>query len=99
MNYKLSKDEALALFDKIIATQGLEGFGLYHKALALASVVAWFATRALAFVLRLISPVLGSHFSSWFVYRQARFRARMHDHRSWMMGVGMGRSPLSKPSA
>lgn len=28
--------DALAQFDKIIATQGLEGFGLYHKALALA---------------------------------------------------------------
>ncbi len=28
--------DALALFDKIIATQGLEGFGLYHKAIALA---------------------------------------------------------------
>lgn len=28
--------DALALFDKIIATKGIEGFGLYHKALALA---------------------------------------------------------------
>lgn len=28
--------DALAVFDKIIATPGIEGFGLYHKALALA---------------------------------------------------------------
>ena len=28
--------DALALFDKIIATSGIEGYGLYHKALALA---------------------------------------------------------------
>lgn len=28
--------DALALFDKIIATKGVSGFGLYHKALALA---------------------------------------------------------------
>ncbi len=30
--------EALAGFDKVAATQGIEAFGLYHKALALASV-------------------------------------------------------------
>lgn len=70
-------------------------FGFMLAALALASVVAWFATRLLALVLRMIAPVLGSQFAEWFRYRQARFRARMHDHRSWMMGVGMGSLALT----
>ncbi|MFN4113475.1 MAG: efflux RND transporter permease subunit [Sphingomonadaceae bacterium] len=70
-------------------------FGLMIAALAVAAVVGWFATRLAALLLRLVSPVLGSHFARWFGYRQARFRARMHDHRSWMMGVGLGSLALT----
>ena len=69
--------------------------GFMLLALAVAAVVAWFAVRLLALVLRLASRGLGSHFAQWFAWRQARFRARMHDHRSWMMGVGMAALALT----
>ena len=70
-------------------------FGFMLAGLAVAAVVAWFATRLLALILRVVSPVLGGDFARWFAYRQGRFRARMHDHRSWMMGVGMASLALT----
>ncbi len=70
-------------------------FGLMIVALIAAAAVGWFVTRALALVLRMVARVLGGQFADWFAYRQARFRARMHDHRSWMIGVGMGALALT----
>ena len=70
-------------------------FGFMLAGLAVAAVAAWFATRLLAAFLRIISPVLGGDFARWFAYRQARFGARMHDHRSWMMGVGIASLALT----
>ncbi|ATW02812.1 efflux RND transporter permease subunit [Sphingorhabdus sp. YGSMI21] len=42
-----------------------------------------------AFLFRILSGGLGGRFSDWYAYRAGRFRARAHDHRMWMMGVGI----------
>ncbi|CAO1650046.1 efflux RND transporter permease subunit [Parasphingorhabdus sp. NYA22] len=54
------------------------------------AVVAGLAAATLvAIVIRRVASALGSGFADWYAYRAGRFRARAHDHRIWMMGVGV----------
>lgn len=57
--------------------------------LAVAFVAGFLAARLASTGLRLASHAGGSGFSSWFAYRLDRFRARMRDHRVWMLGTGI----------
>ncbi|WP_422344694.1 efflux RND transporter permease subunit [Parasphingorhabdus sp.] len=47
--------------------------------------VAW----VVAFVIRFVVKIISDRFSQWYDYRATRFRARAHDHRVWMMGMGL----------
>jgi multidrug efflux pump subunit AcrB len=33
---------------------------------------------------------IGGRFAAWYEFERGRFRARLHDHRVWMLGVGLG---------
>ena len=47
------------------------------------------AATLVAMVIRRVASALSSGFADWYAYRTGRFRARAHDHRIWMMGVGV----------
>eukprot|EP01013_Petalomonas_cantuscygni_P015541 TRINITY_DN3213_c0_g2_i1.p1 TRINITY_DN3213_c0_g2~~TRINITY_DN3213_c0_g2_i1.p1 ORF type:complete len:1142 (+),score=207.50 TRINITY_DN3213_c0_g2_i1:1765-5190(+) len=47
------------------------------------------AATLVAMVIRRVASALSSSFADWYAYRAGRFRARAHDHRIWMMGVGV----------
>ena len=47
------------------------------------------AATLVAMVIRRVASALSSGFADWYAYRAGRFRARAHDHRIWMMGVGV----------
>lgn len=47
------------------------------------------AATLVAMVIRKVASALSSSFADWYAYRAGRFRARAHDHRIWMMGVGV----------
>jgi multidrug efflux pump subunit AcrB len=48
------------------------------------------ATIGVGFILNLIIRAVGGSFASWYSYVGQRIKARRHDHRLWMMGVGLG---------
>lgn len=47
--------------------------------------VGWLVYR----VLRLASVLPGAGFAAWYAFMDKRFLARLHDHRVWMMGIGL----------
>lgn len=47
------------------------------------------AAALLTLVFRHSVGVMGRQFSDWYAYRSGRFWARGHDHRIWMMGIGL----------
>ncbi len=49
------------------------------------AVAAWLVYKALRFPLSLI----GGGFAEWYRHMDRRFIARLHDHRVWMLGVGL----------
>ncbi|WP_321325997.1 efflux RND transporter permease subunit [uncultured Parasphingorhabdus sp.] len=57
--------------------------------LAAGIAVGGLAGYFVAFLFRILSGVIGGRFADWYTYRSGRFRARAHDHRMWMMGVGI----------
>ncbi|RDC61091.1 Multidrug resistance protein MdtB [Alteripontixanthobacter maritimus] len=58
---------------------------------AIAAVVGFAAGWLLASVVRVLAKVLmGKQLGGFYAYRAGHFRARLRDHRSWMMGVGGG---------
>lgn len=48
-------------------------------------LVAWLLVFIIPFLVRAVS----SRFAQWYDYRATRFRARAHDHRIWMMALGL----------
>ena len=58
--------------------------------LALAGLAGWLAAWAASWVLTWIAKILGGGYSDWFEYRRQRFRARLRDHRIWMVGIALG---------
>jgi multidrug efflux pump subunit AcrB len=54
--------------------------------LALAVPAAWLVYR----LLRLLSGLPGRGFAAWYAFMDARYLARLRDHRIWMLGVGFG---------
>lgn len=55
-----------------------------------AGVVGWLSGHLVAAIMGIVSAALGANYRQWFLNRRARFGARMVDHRTWMMGVGLG---------
>jgi multidrug efflux pump subunit AcrB len=51
-------------------------------------VAAYYLSWMITLVMRQFSSLLGAHYREWFDYRVNRFRARLQDHRTWMVGVG-----------
>ncbi len=47
------------------------------------------ATIGSWFIAKLIIQAFGGGFSAWYAYVGQRMKARRHDHRLWMMGVGL----------
>lgn len=42
-----------------------------------------------AVVIRALMRLIGGSFSRWYIGMGDRFRARLHDHRIWVMGIGL----------
>ncbi len=64
-------------------------FSLMLLLLAAAFAVGWAVTALISKVYRTASARARGGFTAWFHYRLERFRARMHDHRVWMLGIGI----------
>jgi len=60
---------------------------LVSLAFAIAAGLA--AGTLVAMVIRRVVSAVSNDFADWYAYRAGRFRARAHDHRIWMMGVGV----------
>jgi multidrug efflux pump subunit AcrB len=59
-------------------------------ALALAGFAGWLAALIVSRGARFLSRLLGGGYAEWFDYRLQRFRARLRDHRIWMVGIALG---------
>jgi len=56
--------------------------------IGLAGAMGWLTAALLTAVLGAVAAFGGHRFRAWFLNRTVRFRARLLDHRVWMMGVG-----------
>ena len=64
-------------------------FSLMLMLLAAAFAVGWALSGLVSKVYRVATANARGGFTAWFYYRLERFRARMHDHRVWMLGTGV----------
>jgi len=55
-------------------------------ALAAGIAAAWLVQK----LFQRLAPLFGERFAAWYQFEAGRFRARLHDHRVWMIGMGMG---------
>ncbi|MFA6218858.1 MAG: efflux RND transporter permease subunit [Erythrobacter sp.] len=56
--------------------------------LGLGFVAGHFAAWLVTFLMGRVAILFGGHYREWFAYRVDRFRARLRDHRVWMVGLG-----------
>ena len=79
----------------VMALQYIYGLAGEAELPAILAVLAAFigavlAAIAVGFVMNLIIRAVGGNFASWYSHVGQRMKARRHDHRLWMMGVGLG---------
>ncbi len=55
-------------------------------AISAGMLIAWLVRKLLGLIVGLNHGTLGN----WYAYMGARYRARMLDHRVWMVGIGLG---------
>jgi multidrug efflux pump subunit AcrB len=55
--------------------------------LLLAAFAGWLAAWGVSWSMGWVSRMFGGGYSDWFDYRLQRFRARLRDHRIWMVGI------------
>ncbi len=70
---------------------GLQKLGLSALAMLIPAILAlalsgWLASVLMGWLARLIGGRIGGYYA----FQSARFGARLHDHRMWMIGTGLG---------
>ncbi len=73
----------------------LPAFAMVLTVLFAGFAVGYALAAAVAAVFRVIMPMFGHTARDWYAWRAGRLRARLSDHRIWMVGVGGGALVLS----
>lgn len=76
---------------KLLAALGLWAFVNYIAAIAAGFAAAYGTAKGLNLVIRAVGGGVGAHHA----FLLGRWRARLRDHRIWMMGVGAGALALT----
>jgi multidrug efflux pump subunit AcrB len=64
---------------------GLPAIVIFVPAILALALGGWLASKLMGPIARAIGGRIGGHYA----FQSARFAARLHDHRVWMMGVGL----------